>query len=254
MKCVILVGGMQSTLTRENEYLQKPMIEIGGKPLLWHIMKHFSEYGIKEFIVCGGYKIEVIKEYFKDFYIYQSDITVDLSSNEVVIHNKRTENWKVSVVDTGLESGVLQRIVSVKDLLEGDFIVTFGDCLSDIDVDSLVKKHRNSDALCTTTLVKSSGRKKFIGLRNGHIENIDKFEADAGFGAWVNGDCYVLNSKVLGDIQTKAENELFEMLDAEGKVAVYEHRGFWTAVETMRDLTEAESLWDKGIATWISTD
>ena len=248
MKCVILAGGMQSTLAKSGEAIPKPMIEIGGKPLIWHIMKHFSECGINEFIVCGGYKIEVIKEYFLDYYIYESDITVDLSNNEVFIHKKKTEAWKVAVVDTGINASVLDRIIAVDKYLTEDFIVTYGDCLSDIDLRKMNEIHLSSGALATLALAKTSGRKQLIQFDSNGINSQN------GNDAWISGDCFILNKKVLKMIfsSTISEQQLFSLLDKNNQLSLYYHKGYWNAVETMRDLVSAERLWDEGVAPWIT--
>ena len=243
MKCIILAGGMQSTLTRENESIPKPMIEIGGKPLIWHIMKHFSEYGINEFIVCGGYKIDVIKQYFMDFYVFQSDITVDLSNNTVTVHSNRTEDWKVSVVDTGIEATVLQRVRAVKELAGDDFIVTYGDCLSDIDVGELIEAHKGG-AIGTLALTKSTGRKKFV-----QYDSIS--EGGVRPSAWINADICVLNKEIFRYSNIPTLDELINELNADGKLAIYKHRGYWAAIETMRDLMEAQQLWESHAQTWV---
>jgi len=248
MKCIILAGGMQSTLTRDNESIPKPMIDIGGKPLIWHIMKHFSEYGINEFIVCGGYKIDVIKEYFMDFYVYESDITVDLSDNSVTIHSNKTENWRVSVIDTGIDTEVLGRVFAVKDMLDGDFIVTYGDCISDVDVDALVSSHKESSAVGTLMLTRSTGRKKFIQYDVGGSRYPDE---QAGSEAWISGDCYVFSEAVFEYEKVSSLDSLFSKLHDNGKLSMYRHEGYWNAVETMRDLVEAENLWESNAQTWI---
>ena len=250
MKCIILAGGMQSTLTRENEAIPKPMIDIGGKPLLWHIMKHFSEYGINEFIVCGGYKIDVIKEYFMDFYVYGSDITVDLSNNSVTVHNNMTENWRVSVIDTGIDAGVLERVFSVKDMVSDDFIVTFGDCISDVDVNALVAAHKESGAMGTMMLTRSAGRKKFIRYGES-VTGYHSHKPDSD--AWISGDCYVFNRRLFDKTINTAQtiDQLFDELYESGELLMYKHEGYWSAIETMRDLVEAEDLWESNAQTWI---
>lgn len=248
MKCIILAGGMQSTLANSGESIPKPMIEIGGKPLIWHIMKHFSEYGISEFIVCGGYKIDVIKEYFMDFYVYESDITVDLSNNSVTIHNNKTENWKVSVIDTGVDSDVIGRVFAVKDFAGEDFIVTYGDCISDVDVKALINMHYESKAVCTLMLTRSTGRKQFVQFGNDKPDYADtSYQTEA----WISGDCYVLNSAIFDYPHMSQMNQVFNAVDADGKLALYKHTGYWNAVETMRDLVEAEGLWESNAQTWI---
>ncbi len=248
MKCIILAGGMQSTLAHGNEAIPKPMIELGGKPLIWHIMKHFSEYGINEFIVCGGYRIEVIKEYFMDFYVYQSDITVDLSNNTVTIHNNRTENWKVSVIDTGVEASVPQRIAAVKEMAGDDFIVTYGDCISDIDVSELIATHEREHAVGTLTLTRSTGRKQFVRFDKNGPGYPDE---DGSDGAWISGDCYILNREAFDYFDSASLRHIFNHIHADGKLALYKHTGYWSAIETMRDLVEAEDRWNRGKATWV---
>ena len=253
VKVVILAGGMQSSINNDAEGIPKPMIDIGGKPLLWHIMKHFSQYGFTEFIVCGGYKVDTIKEYFMDFYIYESDITIDLQSNTVEIHKKKTENWKVTVVDTGLFSATGQRVSMIEKYIDGDFIVTYGDCLSDIDISQLTEHHHREGKLATIVMAKPSGREQLLPLdAEGkiHYERTSYIEND---NAWINGDCFVFSPKVFRFLTSNydLEKQLFIQLSANDQLAAYKHDGFWLAVETRRDLSEAENLWNAGIAPWI---
>ncbi|MCH5248859.1 MAG: NTP transferase domain-containing protein [Lachnospiraceae bacterium] len=256
MKVVILAGGMQSSISKEAEGIPKPMIDIGGKPLLWHIMKHFSQYGLTEFIVCGGYKVDTIKEYFMDFYIYESDITVDLQTNTVEIHKKKTEDWKVTVVDTGLFSTTGLRVSMIEKYVDGDFIVTYGDCLSDINALQMIKHHRREDKIATVAMVKPSGREELLPLdsdgklRYGspyHVENDN---------AWTNGDCFVFSPKVFSLLTGNydLEKSLFIKLSERDQLATYKHTGYWLAVETKRDLTDAENLWNAGMAPWIESN
>lgn len=255
MKVVILAGGMQSSISNEVEGIPKPMVDIGGKPLIWHIMKHFSQYGLTEFIVCGGYKVDTIKEYFMDFYIYESDITVDLQSNTVEIHKKKTEDWKVTVVDTGLFSATGQRVSMIEPYVDGDFIVTYGDCLSDIDVSKLIERHRAEGKIATVAMVKPSGREELLPLdeegklrynSSSHVENDN---------AWTNGDCFVFSSQVFSFLSGNYELEkaLFVRLSEKDQLAAYKHAGYWLAVETKRDLNDAENLWNAGMAPWIES-
>ena len=196
MKVVILAGGMKSTISNEQERIPKPMVEIGGKPLLWHIMKHFSEYGITEFVVCGGYKVDIIKRYFMDFYIYESDITVDLENNFIKIHKNKTENWKVTVVNTGLFSETGQRIRLIEKYIDEDFIVTYGDCLSDIDIHMLIKTHRREKKIATIALVKPTGREQLLPFDpKGELHYDDSYVKNCEQ-AWVNGDCYVFSKEI----------------------------------------------------------
>lgn len=255
MKVVILAGGMQSSINNEAEGIPKPMVDIGGKPLLWHIMKHFSEYELNEFIICGGYRVDMIKEYFMDYYIYASDITVDLSKNTIEVHNKRTEDWKVTVVDTGLFSATGQRVSMIQKYIEDDFIVTYGDCLSDIDVLQLIERHRHEGKIATVAMVKPSGREELLPLdRDGklrydtgaHVENDN---------AWTNGDCFVFSPRIFSFLTGNydLEKQLFMRLSEKEELATYKHTGYWLAVETKRDLYDAENLWNAGMAPWAQS-
>lgn len=259
MKVVILAGGQQSTLSNKGEGIPKPMVELGGRPLLWHIMKHFSQYGLKEFIVCGGYRVDMIKDYFMDFYIYESDITVDLEKNTVEIHKERTEDWKVTVVNTGLNAEPGQRIRAVSRYLCGqggadsDFLVTYGDCLSDVNAEALTEAHRRSGKLVTLVMAKPQGRKQLLTIDENSLLDYEKMSPMVSDAAWVNADCFVMNEKALEYLQGNCdlEEQIFRRLSGLGQVAAYRHEGYWTTVETLRDLVGAERLWDAGRAPWI---
>ena len=254
MKVVILAGGMQSSISNEAEGIPKPMVDIGGKPLIWHIMKHFSQYGFTDFIVCGGYKVDKIKEYFMDFYIYESDITVDLQNNTVEIHKNKTEDWKVTVVDTGMFSATAQRVRLIEKYVDSDFIVTYGDCLSDIDAYKLVEKHKNEGRIATVAMVKPSGREELLPL-----DEDGKFRYGSSWdvkndNAWTNGDCYVFSTRIFSYLTGNYELEQapFMRLCEKDQLAAYKHFGYWLAVETKRDLNDAENLWNAGMAPWIN--
>jgi len=256
MKVVILAGGTQSTLNYD-EKIPKPMLEIGGKPLLWHIMKHFSKYKLTDFIVCGGYKVDVIKEYFKDFYIYESDITVDLKNNTLELHKMITEDWRVTVVDTGLTSSPGQRINLISRYLQLDsdeaFIVTYGDCLSNVDLNSLLEEHYRGGKLATLVIAKPQGRKQLLAVDETGLIDYEKLCPAVEEAAWINADCFVLDKKVLACLETEKnlEDKLFKDLAKLGQVASYKHEGYWSSIETMRDLVAAEKLWDIGKTPWI---
>lgn len=259
MKVVILAGGQQSTLSNKGEGIPKPMVELGGRPLLWHIMKHFSQYGLKEFIVCGGYRVDMIKDYFMDFYIYESDITVDLEKNTVEIHKERTEDWKVTVVNTGLTATPGQRIHAVsrylhsQDCMDSDFLVTYGDCLSDVDAAALAEAHRKNGRLVTLVMAKPQGRKQLLTIDENSLLDYEKMSPMVSKAAWVNADCFVMNEKALEYLQGECdlEEQIFRRLSGLGQVAAYRHEGYWTTVETLRDLVGAERLWENGNAPWI---
>lgn len=253
MKVVILAGGQQSALSNDKDGIPKPMADIGGKPLLWHIMKHFAGQGYNEFIVCGGYKVDLIKEYFMDFYIYESDITVDLFKNTIEVHKKRTENWRVTVVDTGVKTATGNRIEIIEDYIrEDEFLVTYGDCLSDINVQELVRCHRSSEKKATMVLAKPSGRSRLLPLNEeGNIcyetTDIDSIET-----SWINGDCFVFDRSIFHYIDKKCdiERNLLRTLSKQNQLATYRHSGYWSAIETRRDLAEAEMIWNGGMAPW----
>lgn len=254
MKLVILAGGMQSTISNEREGIPKPMVDIGGRPLLWHIMKHFSQYGIHEFIICGGYRVDMIKEYFMDYYIYASDITVDLSNNTIEIHKKRTEDWKVTVVDTGLFASTGRRVSLIQKYInEDDFMVIYGDCLSDIDANALLEAHEKGGKIATVAMAKPTGRNQLLPLDETGVLNFGQGNAFTNDSAWVNADCFVFRKKVFDYLQGNydLEKNLFISLSAKQQLATYRHNGFWAPIETKRDLVNAENLWNAGMAPWI---
>lgn len=254
MKVVILAGGTRSTISNEQQGIPKPMVEIGGKPLLWHIMKSFSACGFDDFVICGGYKVNLIKEYFMDFYIYQSDITVDLQNNTVQIHKNRTEDWKVTVVDTGLKSATGMRVARIEDYIEEDtFIVTNGDCLSDIDVSAMLAHHRKQGKKATMAMAKPTGRNEAFQIADdGRV--VGKEGSDRESGAWTNACLYILDREVFGVLKENRnlEDLLTDHLAGDGQLITYKHHGFWTPVETYRDRVNMEKLWSAGMAPWIS--
>lgn len=262
MKIVILAGGQQSTLSIDREGIPKPMAEIGERPLLWHIMKMYAAYGLNDFIVCGGYKVNMIKEYFTDFYVYQSDITVDLQSNTIEIHKKVTEDWKVTVVNTGIDASAGERVAQIKEYLDNDdFIVTYGDCLSNINFSDLIKYHKKREILATLVVAKPSGRNMLLPLdKDGNYTIMDDNSIVYGESptaltdenAWVNANVSVFKPAIFSYIEQNYDIEkgLFSMLAKERKMCTYKHPGFWTPVETTRDRDNLELLWKSGKAKW----
>ncbi len=253
MKVVILAGGQRSTISNEQEGIPKPMAQIGGKPLLWHIMKSFAAYGLNEFIICGGYRVDMIKEYFMDYYIYQSDITVDLQTNTVQIHKNRTEDWKVTVVDTGLYSSTGQRVARIQEYIDDDtFMVAYGDCLSDINIEALLSYHEQQGKWATMTVARPTGRNESVAISESGAVMKD-INAKTQQHAWTNACLYVLDRKVfqvlIGDYNL--EYILTEALADKGQLITYKHDGFWTPVETYRDRVDMENLWNAGIAPWM---
>jgi glucose-1-phosphate cytidylyltransferase len=252
MKIVILAGGRPSTISSDSEGIPKPMIEIGGKPLLWHIMKHFSLYGFNEFIVCGGYKVDVIKDYFMDYYIYESDITVDLQSNSVTIHKKRTEDWKVTVVDTGLETATAARVERIKDYIGTDtFIVTYGDCLTDLNVNKLVETHEKVGKSATMVTSRTVGRNELVSI--GSDGQILGKASDSIKDAWVNGCIYVLDHRAFGmlSVGESLEKSLMKAFVPGQELMAYRYDGFRVSVETYRDYVMIKKMCDAGNMPWL---
>ena len=254
MKVVILAGGMQSSINDEREGIPKPMIDIGGKPLLWHIMKYFSCFGLNEFIICGGYRVDMIKEYFMDYYIYASDITVDLQTNTIEVHKEKTEDWKVTVVDTGVFSSTGKRVSMIhKYIDEENFIVTYGDCLSDIDILEMIESHDMDGKIATIAMAKPTGRNQLLPIDDGGVLHYKQYGETINETAWVNADCFIFNKRVFDYLAGNydLEKQLFIKLSEKQHLSTYQHRGYWTAIETKRELVAAENLWNAGIAPWI---
>ena len=249
MKVVILAGGLPSKLIEEDEKIPKPMAEIGGRPILWHIMKQYAWYGYNDFIICGGYKVDMLKEYFMNFYIYQSDITVDLQSNDILIHRKQTEEWKVTIVDTGFESSIPQRLIGIHDYLDNDdFIVSYGDCVSDINVEDMIEFHKKNNKIATIAVAKPTGRNQILPIRG------EKFSSNAieKNDSWVNACNMIFNQRIFQYIRDNMlfENEMFKSILKEDISIPYIHKGFWSPMETVRDKLYLQALWDKNKAPW----
>ncbi len=253
MQAVILAGGNRSTISNEQEGIPKPMLGIGGRPLLWHIMKRLSYYGISEFIICGGYKVDMIKEYFMDYYIYQSDITVDLQNNTVQIHKNRTEDWKVTVVDTGLYSVTGQRVAQIQEYIhENQFLVTDGDCLSDIALDQMTAYHMAHGKTVTMAVARPTGRNKILSIDgNGKVGRNQA--TDKASQAWANMGLYIMEQKIFSLLNGhySLEEILLKSLSDKGEIVSYKHEGFWMPVETYRDRVHMEDMWDAGVAPWV---
>lgn len=253
MKVIILAGGLPSTLIEEDEKVPKPMAEVGGRPILWHIMKQYAYYGHKDFIICTGYKGQMIKGYFMNFYIYQSDITVDLASNHIQIHKKQTEDWKVSIIDTGEGSTVSERIIKVREYLEEESVlITYGDCVSDIDITKMIEQHQTSRKSVTFAVARPAGRNKILPLDGDG--NIGVYCAGENkVDAWVNACSMIFEPRAL-DFLDKNEpllgSEMLEKLADQQQIGVYKHDGFWQPMETIRDKTELETMWKEKKAPW----
>ncbi len=252
MKAIILAGGLGTRISEETLLRPKPMIEIGGKPILWHIMKLFTYHNINEFIICLGYKGYYIKEYFANYYLHMSDVTFDMRNNEMEVHSNHCEPWKVTLLDTGLDTmtgGRLKRIASHLD--EGPFFFTYGDGVADVDLHSLIDFHRAGGRIATMTAIQPPGRYGALNIEGDLIRQFQ--EKPKGDGAWVNGGFFVLEPEVINYIQSDStiwEREPLERLAAEGQLCAYKHRGFWQAMDTMRDKIKLEELWNTGKAPW----
>ena len=251
MKAVILAGGLGTRISEETHLKPKPMIEIGGKPILWHIMKTYSAHGINDFIICLGYKGYIVKEYFANYYLHHSDVTFDIQNNSMAVHQSMSEPWKVTLVDTGESSMTGGRLARVADYLEDDFCFTYGDGLSDVNISELVRFHKEQNRQATVTAVQPPGRFGSLDIKGNKV--VDFEEKPKGDGSWVNGGFFVLSPKVLDKIAGDAmiwEQEPLQELAAEGQLSVFKHDGFWQPMDTLRDKTYLEELWRKDKAPW----
>lgn len=253
MKAVILAGGLGTRISEETHLKPKPMIEIGGKPILWHIMKLYSAHGINEFVICCGYKGYIIKEYFANYFLHMSDVTFDMSNNSMQVHQRNAEPWKVTLVDTGeqtLTGGRLKRVAEyVKD--EEAFCFTYGDGLSDVNITELVKFHQQHGRLATVTGVQPPGRYGALELNGQQVKGFA--EKPRGDGGWINGGFFVLSPKCIDHIdndQSSWEGAPLIYLAQTGQLMAYEHEGFWQPMDTLREKTLLESLWASGEAPW----
>ncbi len=253
MKAVILAGGLGTRISEETHLKPKPMVEIGGRPILWHILKIYSAHGVDDFIICCGYKGYVIKEYFANYFLHMSDVTFDMASNRMEVHERYAEPWRVTLVDTGENTLTGGRLRRVRRYIEGEeaFCFTYGDGLADVDIRALIAFHRSHGRLATVTAVQPPGRYGAL-VRDG--EAVRGFvEKPRGDGGWINGGFFVLSPKVLDYIEgdaTSWEGEPMWRLAAEDQLRAFEHRGFWQPMDTLRDKNQLEELWASGRAPW----
>jgi glucose-1-phosphate cytidylyltransferase len=251
MKVVILAGGLGSRLSEETTVRPKPMVEVGGKPVLWHIMKIFSHHGLNDFVVCLGYKGYVIKEYFANYFLHMSDVTINLRNNQVQVHQNMSEPWSVTLVDTGDDTATGGRLARVRPHVDGTFCFTYGDGLSDVDITSLIAFHRQQGTQATLTAVQPPGR---FGVLDFEGEKISAFsEKPPGDGGWINGGFFVLEPAVLDYVDgddTIWERGPLERLAREGQLSAFRHDGFWQPMDTLRDKMHLENLWATGQAPW----
>ena len=255
MKVVILAGGLGTRLMEETESRPKPMVDIGGKPILWHIMKIYEAQGYNDFIICTGYKSAFIKEYFLNYFTHNSDFKIDLKNNKVEIINSNTETFKVTLVDTGLNTNTAGRIKKIRHLIEEDtFMLTYGDGVANINLNSLLEFHKNSGKIATLTSVQLPGRFGNIEVDSKGI--VKEFqEKPFGDGVWINGGFFILNKEVFkylnGDVDSiQWEKGPLIKISEDGELAAYRHQGFWKCMDALRDRIELEDLWNSGKAEW----
>ncbi|MDB6164127.1 MAG: rfbF [Xanthomonadaceae bacterium] len=252
MKAVILAGGLGTRISEETTIRPKPMIEIGGKPVLWHILKSYSHHGINDFVICLGYKGYLIKEYFANYFLHTSDVTFDLAGHQMQVHHRHAEPWRVTLVDTGEDTQTGGRLKRAAEFLdEGSFCFTYGDGLSNVDIRAELAFHRERGKLATICAVQPPGRFGALDIEGNRI--IRFTEKPQGDGSWINGGFFVLEPGVLAYIDgddTAWEQEPLEALARDGQLSAYTHEGFWQPMDTLRDKIKLEDLWQSGSAPW----
>jgi glucose-1-phosphate cytidylyltransferase len=253
-KCVLLAGGLGSRIAEESSLKPKPMIEIGGKPILWHIMKIYSNYNINEFIICCGYKGYLIKEYFANYFLHMSDVTIDMNNNSMEVHRQKAEPWKITLVDTGestMTGGRLKRVAEY--LMEDElFLMTYGDGLSDINISDLVLFHKSQGGMATLTAVRPPARFGALKMFGNKVQSF--VEKPLGEGGLINGGFFVLSPKVFQFIDgddTTWEKEPLELMADRNELSAFTHEGFWQPMDTLRDKQNLEELWNSGNAPWM---
>ena len=251
MKAVILAGGQGTRISEETYLKPKPMVEIGGKPILWHIMKSYSHYGINEFVICLGYKGYLIKEYFANYALHESDFTIDIQKNSLDIHKNNADPWKVTLIDTGEESMTGGRIKRISKYLDDTFCLTYGDGLSDVNISESISHHKKNKTIGTLTAVQPPGKFGSVTIENNMVTTFqEKPKGDAG---WVNGGFFVLEPEIIDYIEgddTMFEREPLRQLTQENQLSAYHHNGFWHPMDTLSDKRKLEQLWSKGNAPW----
>jgi glucose-1-phosphate cytidylyltransferase len=257
MKAVILAGGLGTRLSEETSIKPKPMVEIGGMPILWHIMKTYSAHGVNDFVICCGYKGYVIKEYFANYFLHMSDVTFDMRSNRMEVHHKRAEPWTVTLVDTGENSMTGGRLNRVRKYIENDeaFCFTYGDGVGDVDISASIAFHKQHGKAATLTATFPPGRFGALDMKEGRVLNFK--EKPKGDGAMINGGFFVLSPRVLkylGGDDTVWEQQPLQQLAEHGELMAYEHHGFWQPMDTLRDKHLLEELWASGKAPWKKWD
>jgi glucose-1-phosphate cytidylyltransferase len=253
MKVVILAGGLGTRLSEETALRPKPMVEIGGMPIIWHIMKLYSTYGFNDFIICVGYKGYIVKEYFANYFLHKSDVTIDLKNNSLKVQDSQAEPWTITLVDTGIDSMTGGRIKRIQPHIGNEsFLLTYGDGLSNVDISALVKFHKKQNKLCTVTAVQPLGRFGALDLTENNVVR-SFLEKPKGDGTWINGGFFVCDPKVfdyIKDDSTIWERKPMEQLAAEGQMSAFKHDGFWKPMDTLRDKIELEENWATKNALW----
>ena len=252
MKAVILAGGYGSRISEESHLRPKPMIEIGGMPLLWHVLKLYSASGVQDFVICAGYKGYMIKEYFSNYFLHMTDVTFDMGHNTMEVHRKHAEPWRVTLVDTGLDTMTGGRLKRVRDYVKHEtFCMTYGDGLSDINIGRLIRFHREQGTHATVTAIQPAARFGALDIVNHRVMRFE--EKPKGDGGWINGGFFVLEPPIFDYIDgdsTIWEREPLELIAAGGQLSAYKHEGFWGSVDTLRDKNHLEDLWRSGQAPW----
>jgi glucose-1-phosphate cytidylyltransferase len=253
MKAVILAGGLGTRISEETQVKPKPMIEIGGKPILWHIMKVYSAHGIHDFVICLGYKGYLVKEYFANYFLHTSDVTFDMQNNKMEVHERYAEPWRVTLVDTGEQTQTGGRVRAIAKYVAGDdaFCMTYGDGVGNVDITQLLTFHKSHGKLATLTAVQPPGRFGSLELNGQRVTHF--VEKPHGDGAWINGGFFVLSPKTIDYIEGPAtvwEKEPLQRLATDGQLIAYQHKDFWQPMDTLRDKNQLEDLWAKGKAPW----
>ena len=252
MKAVILAGGLGTRISEETQLKPKPMIEIGGRPILWHVLKIYSAHGIRDFVICAGYKGYIIKEYFANYFLHMSDVTFDMAGNTMEVHQRRSEPWRVTIVDTGENTMTGGRLKRVRDYLDDKpFCLTYGDGVGDINITELIAFHQREGRQATLTGVQPPGRFGALNIAGHSVNNFQ--EKPEGDGSWINGGFFVINPEVINLIDgdsTIWERQPLEALASQKQLSVHKHRGFWQPMDTLRDRQHLEELWSSGQAPW----
>ena len=255
MKVVILAGGLGTRLSEETDIRPKPMVEIGGKPILWHIMKTYSSFGFNDFVVCLGYKGFFIKEYFANYFLHQTDVTIDLANNAMEFHKSSSENWKISLIDTGKDSMTGGRIKRIQPFIGNEpFMLTYGDGVSDVDISKLVSFHQNHGKLLTVTSIQPTGRFGALEFDESSQKVSSFYEKPKGDGIWINGGYFVCQPEVFDYIKkgdsTIWEQEPLQSIASDGQLMGYKHEGFWSPMDTLKDKQDLNELWNSNKAKW----